>query len=315
MFIIHLRLHLTAAAVLCGLVCGTPVAARVLDVGPNHALKLPSEAAAVAKPGDTVRIEPGEYTDCAVWRAARLTIEGEGQGATLADRTCQGKGIFVIQGDDSTVRNLTFARARVADRNGAGIRDEAANLTVVRSRFVDNENGILAGLAARGSIRILDSEFRGNGKCELSCAHGVYVGKGRVTLLDIEHSRFLDQHVGHHIKSRAAKTIVIDNDIADGPQGNSSYLIDIPNGGDVLIERNRLEKGPRSENASTAISIGAEGVTHPTHQLIVRDNSFTSDLPESTIFVRNGTETPALLSGNRLIGKTIPLEGPGSVRP
>ena len=310
--VVHAKRSLIAGAILCTLLPGAP-AARILDVGPHHALRMPSQAAALAMPGDIIRIEPGEYTDCAIWRAARLRIEATGDGATLSGRSCQGKGIFVIQGDDTTVQNLTFARAAVLDRNGAGIRDEAANLTILHSRFIDNENGILVGYSASGTIRILDSEFRGNGKCELACAHGIYAGAG--SLLDVEHSRFFNQHVGHHIKSRTPRTILIDNDIADGPKGNSSYLVDIPNGGDLLMQGNRLEKGPHSENASIAVSIGAEGVEHPTHQLIIRDNSLTNDLPEPTTFVRNMSQTPALLVGNRLTGKIVPLAGPGSVRP
>ncbi len=267
----------------------------------------------VAKPGDVIRIAPGEYTDCAVWRASRLTIEGTGSGAVLADKSCAGKGIFVIQGSDTTVRNLTFARARVPDRNGAGIRVEGRNLTVEHSRFIDNENGILAGGLANGTIRILDSEFLGNGECSPLCAHGIYVGA--IDKLDIERSRFADQHIGHHIKSRALDTVLIDNDIADGPEGDSSYLVDISNGGNLLMQGNRMEKGPKSSNTGTAVSIGAEGVTHPTQELIVRGNRFTSDLPEPTVFVRNLTTTPALLSGNHLQGRVTPLVGPGSVSP
>jgi pectate lyase len=62
----------------------------------------------------------------------------------LTGKTCVGKGIFVIDGSDITVRNITFMRAAVPDRNGAGIRAEGRNLTVEKSRFIDNENGILA---------------------------------------------------------------------------------------------------------------------------------------------------------------------------
>ncbi len=120
----------------------------------------------MAKPGDVIRIAPGEYTDCAIWRASRLTIEGTGAGAVLANKSCAGKGIFIIQGNDTTVRNLTFAHAAVPDHNGAGIRVEGRNLTVEHSRFIDNENGILAGVIANSTIRIIDSEFRGNGKCD-----------------------------------------------------------------------------------------------------------------------------------------------------
>jgi hypothetical protein len=285
----------------------------VLEVGPTQRLKLPSQAAAAATAGDIIRIAPGEYTDCAVWRASRLTIEATGDGAVLTGKTCVGKGIFVIDGSDITVRNITFMRAAVPDRNGAGIRAEGRNLTVEKSRFIDNENGILANANSASTIRIVDSEFRGNGKCDQQCAHGIYVDS--MDRLEVEHSRFADQHVGHHIKSRARHTVLIDNDIVDGPEGNSSYLVDVPNGGDLLMQGNRLQEGRLSENSDTAVAIGFEGVTHPTQDLVIRDNDFTSDLPNLLSFVHNRTTTPALLSGNHLHSDVTPLIGPGTVSP
>ena len=287
--------------------------AGVLVVGPSQRLKLPSQAAAVARPGDIVRIAPGEYTDCAVWRTSMLTIEATGEGAVLKDKTCAGKGIFVIDGNDITVRNLTFMRAAVPDANGAGIRAEGRNLTVEHSRFIDNENGLLANAVPGSTIRIVDSEFRGNGKCAPQCAHGIYVGA--IDRLQVEHSRFVDQHVGHHIKSRARHTVLIDNDIVDGPEGNSSYLVDVPNGGDLLMQGNRLQKGSLSENSDTAVAIGFEGVKHPTQDLVIRGKDFTSDLPNLASFVHNRTSTPALLSGNHLHSQVTPLIGPGTVGP
>jgi hypothetical protein len=309
------RSCLTAFSVIMLLTACTtgPGGGNVLEVGPSHHLKLPSQAAAVASSGDIVRIDAGEYSDCAVWRTNRLTIEATGDGAVLADKSCAGKGIFVIDGNDITVRNIIFTRAAVPDQNGAGIRAEGRNLPVEHSRFIDNENGILANPIPGSTIRILDSEFRGNGKCVPTCAHGIYVNA--VDRLDIEHSRFFDQHVGHHIKSRARSTVLIDNDIADGANGNSSYLVDIPNGGDLLMQGNRLQKGKMSENTGTAVPIGEEGVSNPTHELTIRDNEFTSDLPGTTVFVRNRTDTPATLSGNQLHGLVTPLVGPGTVSP
>ena len=129
----------------------------VLEVGPTQRLKLPSQAAAAAGAGDIIRIAPGEYADCAVWRASRLTIEATGDGTVLTGKTCAGKGIFVIDGNDITVRNITFMRAEVPDHNGAGIRAEGRNLTVKKSRFIDNENGLLANPKSESTIRIVDS--------------------------------------------------------------------------------------------------------------------------------------------------------------
>jgi hypothetical protein len=285
---------------------------RTLQVGPSHALKLPSQAAAVARDGDTVLIDPGDYDDCALWRASRLTIAARAPGVVFVGKTCLGKAIFVINGNDVTLRGITFTHAAVPDHNGAGIRAQGGNLTVETSRFIDNEEGILAGSSPRSVIRVTRSEFRGNGNCVAACAHGIYVGT--IALLDVEDSRFTDTHEGHDIKSRALRTVLRGNDISDGPDGNSSYLVDISNGGDLLMEHNTLSKGPHTDNDTTAVSIGAEGVRNPTTSLVIRYNSFTNLLPTPTDFVHNLTQTGAELIGNRLMGNVVPLQGPGAVR-
>jgi hypothetical protein len=285
-----------------------PVAAvaRDLPVGPTRVLKVPSQAATVALNGDIVRIDPGTYADCAIWTASHLTIEAAGPGVVIAGKTCAGKGIFITLGADITISGITFADASVIWHNGAGIRAAGDNLTVEHSRFLHNENGILAGGGPDSVLRITDSEFVGNGACIELCAHGVYAG-APIALLDIERSVFRDTKVGHHIKSRARDTVVRDSRIEDGPGGTASYLIDIPNGGNVLIQGNTMEKGAHSENPATAIDIGEEGVKNPTAALVVRDNVFRADGPVRTAFVRNDTTTPVELTGNTITGDVEPL--------
>ena len=300
-----------AVMVACVSVLSAPAASKTLEVGAGHPLKAPSAAAIVAAAGDTIEIEPGEYFDCAVWNANGLTIVGKGPGVVITDKTCQGKALFVTVGNDITIRNVTFTRARVPDQNGAGIRSEGRNLTVERSRFINNENGILTGDSGDSTIKIAESEFIRNGKCEASCAHGIYVG--HIALLHIEHCRFLETKVGHHVKSRALRTELIGNSIFDGENGTSSYLVDIPNGGSLIMEGNVLEKGPRTENQETAISIGAEGVTQRTAEITIKHNKFTNDQPRETVFVRNLTATEAELVGNSFDGKVVPLSGDGHV--
>src|SRR5207253_2270810 len=118
--------------------------------------------------------------------AARLTITAAASGpVVLADTTCEGKAIFVIKGDDVTVRGITFRGARVPDHNGAGIRAEGRNLTLENSRFIDNEEGLLAGVFTVSTITIRNTYFKGNGLCtSSSCAHAVYVGK--IARLNVE---------------------------------------------------------------------------------------------------------------------------------
>ncbi|MEJ0016911.1 MAG: hypothetical protein WDN25_10120 [Acetobacteraceae bacterium] len=305
---------LLALALFVPAACTTaaPALARTLEVGKEQEFKSVSAAVAAANSGDTISIEPGQYFDCAIVKQNNLTIQGKGPGVVLTDKPCGGKALLVIAGKDVTVRDITLQRARVPDKNGAGIRAEGGNLTVINSRFLDNENGILAADMPDATIRIIGSEFIGNGKCDPSCAHGVYVN--RLALLHVEKSRFFETKTAHHIKSRALRTEVINSDIRDGENGSSSYLIEVPNGGSLIVEGNTMEKGPRTDNQANAIMIGAEGITQPTDELIFKNNTFINDQNRPTTFVHNITATRAQLIGNVFKGQVRPLDGDGTVR-
>jgi len=309
-----------ACCVLAGL--WAPAASRTLEVGPTRALTGPALAARVARDGDRVVFDPGVYRECAIWTASRLTLEARRPPSTMNQTimtqtivtgpSCAERGLFLFTGNDITVRGMVFLRGRSIWHNGAGILMEGRNLTVENSQFLDCENGILAGGSPDSVVRIRQVLFRGNGSCEGSCAHALYIGK-RIARLEVTGSVFLDTHVGHYIKSRAQATVIRDNRIEDGPTGTSSYLIELPDGGDGEIVNNVLQKGALSDNRDTAISIGTESLLNPTRSLEISGNRFTSDLPEPVRFVRNGTQTPARLAGNKLIGRVTPLEGPGTL--
>jgi len=298
-------------ALAMGLCCVGTAWAKTLEVGPDQEFKAPSQAIAAAADGDVVEIAPVKdgYFDCAVLRANHLTVEGKGADVVLTDKTCEGKAIFVTTGNDITIRNITFTRARVPDGNGAGIRAEGSNLTVEKSRFINNENGILAADAPDSTIRILDSEFTRNGKCQNACAHGIYIGS--IALLHIEGTKFFDTRDGHHVKSRAARTELIGNDIEDGPNGTSSYLVDISNGGTLIMENNILEKGPHSTNARAAIMIGGDDSSRKPIELTFVNNSFVNVGSAITAFVLNWSGVAPSLEGNRLRGPVVLLSDDG----
>src|SRR5678815_5689730 len=137
-----LRFTRASALALALALAAVPAAwADTLLVGPQHALKTPSAAAKVARDGDVVEIEPGLYAgDAAVWTQNRLTLRGRGGRAHLrADGAhAESKGIWVLKGAETTIENLEFSGARVADRNGAGIRLEGPGLTLRNCHFHDN---------------------------------------------------------------------------------------------------------------------------------------------------------------------------------
>lgn len=295
---------------LTGIVTASPSLGATLKVGPDQAYKVPSAAAMVAKNGDHIEIAPGQYFDCAVWNADNLVIEGTGPGVVITDKTCMGKGLFVIEGNNTTVRDLTLTRSRVPDMNGAGIRLDNGNLTVDSVKFIDNQTGILGGVPGT-TVTIRNSDFDKNGICAGACAHAMYIAD--IRLLRVENSHFSNTRQAHSIKSRALRTEVIGCTITDGPDGTSSYLIDVPNGGALVVRDNTLEKGPKAEN-QTAIAIGEEGVAQPTPEITITDNNFRNDGSHQTTLVWNLTATPAVLKGNKLAGSVIPLKGDGRMQ-
>ena len=302
---------LCGLALVAALSCDAASAA-VLKVGPGEKYTLPSQAILAAAPGDTIRIAPGTYRDCVAWDKDNLTVEGIGAGPVLQDAICQGKGIFVIGAPNATIRNISFEGAATDEGNGSGIRAEGANLIVEKCSFRNNQDGILTANTRGATVLIRDSSFVGNGAClpNKGCAHGVYIGF--VGLVRIERSHFEGSKIGHHVKSRAKRTELVDNTIEDGKAGTSSYLVDVPNGGSLVMTGNTLEKGPNTQNPTAAISIGAEGDRRPPSEVVISGNTFTND-GLRTIFVRNMTKSNAQLSGNVVRGAARILTGPGTV--
>lgn len=302
-----------AALLFTGSLFATAAAAAVLTVGPGKMYAQPAGAAAHAKSGDTIKIFPGTYHG-AVWTKPNLTIIGMGGGPTITGPVLKGKGLFVIDGANITVKNIAFKGAKNGAGNGAGLRVENTGLTVVNSRFWGNQNGILTNNNVHFTLSVTGSQFGGNGSCAGSgCAHAIYAG--HIASLTVTNSTFNNTKAGHHIKSRANQTVITGNTITDGPKGTSSYLIDVPNGGGVTITGNTLEKGPKSKNYSIAISLGEEGASNPAGPMLIAGNKFRNDgRPTTFVFNRTG-QAGLVLSNNVLTGnKTTVLKGKGSVQ-
>lgn len=268
-------------------------APQTLRVGPYREFVLPSIAAQFAKNGDTIEIDAGIYDrDAAVWKQNNLTIRGVGGMVHLDSRgtTAQHKGIWVLRGNNTTIENIEFSGARVPDRNGAGIRLEGAGLTVRNSFFHNNENGILCGANPQAIVVVEHSEFAHNGHGD-GQSHNIYCGP--IQSLTMRFNYIHHAKVGHNIKSRAARNLILYNRIGDEDDGNSSYAIDLPNGGLAILLGNIIQKGPKAENR-TLISFGAESYKHTTNDLHVVNNTLVNEHPIGRfIFVRNA---PALVT-------------------
>lgn len=288
-------------------------AARVLRVGPHEKLPFPSAAAKIARDGDVIEIEAGTYAgDAAVWRQNRLTIRGVGGRAHVrADGVeAEGKGLWIVKGNDATVTGVEFSGAKVPDGNGAGIRLEGRNLILRDCYFHDNENGILTSPNPASDVVIENSEFAHNGAGD-GLTHNIYIGKIRSFTL-----RFSYVHhavLGHDVKSRAMRNYVSYNRIMDESDGTSSYSVEFPNGGLAFVIGNLIEQGPRGENF-IIVSYGNEGLQHPQNELYFASNTVVNDRPGGGRFVFIKTADSALIVNNLFSGPGDVLTGPGELR-
>jgi hypothetical protein len=229
--------------------------ARELDVGPGKAYAAPSDAAAVARDGDTVNIAPGIYYDCAMWHASGLTIAGTGPDVRITDKACAGKAAFVIEGNNVVIRGLSFARVRVIDGNGAGIRAEGRDLTVEGTSFVNNQIGILAG-GQGGSLRIADCTFSANGvSLDGQPTHSVLAGA--LDLLRIERSSFQDARGGDHVISSARRTELADDRLTDEGGHMSGPLVTVL-GGSLMLDHSTVDLSRNAADRPGAILVAGD---------------------------------------------------------
>ena len=286
--------------------------ATTFQVGPQRMYTFPSQVMNLVQNGDTVDIDAGVYLgDVGVWTANDLLIRGIGGKAHLRanGNNAQGKAIWVIQGDDNVLEHIEFSEASVPDQNGAGIRMEGTNLTLRHCYFHDNEQGILAGDNPESRILVEFSEFANNGFGN-GFTHHIYAN--RIFRLTVQFCYLHHANVGHHIKSRARYSNILYNRIMDEEDGNSSYLIDLPDGGIATVMGNLLMQGPFAENGSL-ISYGFENYPFEyMHRLFVYNNSMVNGRSAGNFVSINGFPMGAVLN-NIMVGPGNVLGDTGGV--
>ncbi|MBK9104498.1 MAG: T9SS type A sorting domain-containing protein [Saprospiraceae bacterium] len=268
-------------------------------VGPTRIYPYCSQIAGQVQNGDTILIDAATYVNDpqVIWNKSDLYIAGIGgrprleAGSIIANDMSNGKGIFVISGANVHVHNIEFARAVVQDNNGAGIRQEGANLWVSNCRFDSNEMGILGGNIANCKTTVEYCEFVNNGSIfNPGYQHNIYINHidSLVFRFNYSHDAIAE---GHELKSRATYNFILYNRIAN-ESGDDSRTIDLPNGGTSVIVGNVIEQGPNSAN-SNILGYGLEGLTNNApHHLFCCNNTFINKKSNgSFIQVANGMDT------------------------
>ena len=285
---------------------------RVLHVGPARTITSVAEAARIARSGDTIEIDDGEYLgDVATWTQDRLTIRAlPGRVRMVAGgKSAEGKAIWVIKGTDVLVEGIEFTGTRVADLNGAGIRHEGAKLTVRNCKFYDNENSILTSNNHSAELIIENTEFHHNGAGD-GQSHNLYVGE--IHRLTITGSYSHHARTGHLLKSRAEENYVMYNRLTDESEGRASYELEFPSGGQAYVIGNIIEQGPHTENPHM-VSFGIEGYRWERNEIFLVNNTLVDDRRGGGNFFRVAAGAQRVVAiNNLLLGRSrLELAGPG----
>ena len=306
-----MKTHLLTIALLTGLVSN----AATYQVGASRVYKTPNALylANVVQNGDTIEIDPETYsgTAClAQWKPNNLYIKGL-VGRSKAHMKANGKyilgkGIWVLGGKDITVDNIEFSEASVPDKNGAGIRLDRTGMTVRHCYFHDNENGILTSNPYAGDILIEYTEFNKNGYGD-GFTHNLYIG--HVNKLTFRYNYSHHAYIGHNLKSRAEENFIYYNRIMDEALGESSRLIDLPNGGFSIIMGNVLMQGPKAKN-NNLFGYGLEGLSNSRKEFHFINNTLLNKRKASCIFlsIKAGT-TVAQVKNNIFTGTGTVISG------
>lgn len=265
--------------------------AAVWNVGPSQTYTQPSQVKPLVQDGDTIYIDGGVYlNDATKWTKKNLKFIGLGP---ISNRSIlrysgdipNGKGIFVFESagicDNAYIENIVFDGAQVSDANGgngAGIRFQANNLTIVNCKFLNCQNGILEGnnQVTTSNVTILNSEFENNGYQQPNNAtysgyeHNIYISAGTDTLLVKNNYFHHPRGQANSIKTRALRSFILYNLIDEGDTGYGSWEINIAQGGMNVIMGNIIIQGPIGANHGI---VGYDAVTNPIEDFYFINNT------------------------------------------
>lgn len=258
----------------------------------------------------TILLAPGTYRQCAVQTAGTITLRATEAGQSVFDgTTCEGKAALVLRGNGATIDGIVFQNMRVRDLNGAGIRLERGDLTVLNAMFRNSEQGILTADDPTATIRIDRSTFSRLGRCgDHPCAHSIYIG-GYGSLI-VTRSRFERGSGGHYVKSRAARAEIVDNMFDDSQGTETNYMIDLPAGAIGRVESNFFIQGENKENYSAFVAVAAEARDNPSAGLVIAANTarLAPGVERNTFFVADWSGERLALGRNSLAPGIAPYE-------
>lgn len=237
-----------------------------------------SSATSAIKAGSVVIFGRGIYTNGLSINQDAVTLRGS-EGTHFKGASVQGKATFVVNGNNVVIESIECSEVAVPHKNGACVRQNGRDLTLRYVYFHDSEQGILSAKGS-GRLTIENSRFERLGK--IGRAHAVYSNNDR---LEIRYSCFLSSKgEGHEIKSRAPVTL-IESSVVASLSGKDSRLIDVSNGGALIVRNSVLEQGVNSSNLEL-IGFGLEGMKsgHP-QSVTLENNTILAEQPRGNVLL------------------------------
>lgn len=262
-----------------------------------------------AKSGAVIDLPAGPYDIYDLEISKSLTLRGPAgdNQAVLYHSGVVDKGLLTPRpGVSLTVENITFRDTNAWDKNGAGIRHEGRDLTIINCNFLRNEDGVLVTGDQKGVITIQNSRFVNNGYGD-GQSHGIYVNHSAA--LRITESHFEGTRIGHHVKSLAEETVLTGNHFDDA-NGRTSYALDASRGGAVTVTGNTIIQSADSENyhfINYDTSRGGKAVS-----MTINGNTIINKY-NGGVFLRNDTRVAPVINGNTVInegGKPLKMPKP-----
>jgi len=277
-----------------------------LTVGAGKDFPSIHAAVTAAHDNDVIAIAPGNYVnDFPPPLNKPLTLRGDGGFVNLLHDPQRGAlslpGILVIGSGDILnqpeiiLENFDLSGAQTRAGNAAAIYYLGGDLTCRNSLLHHNQAGIRGGNSSLiGRVRFIDCEICANGTDD-GRTHNMDLCANQLTL---ENTLVHDARGGHEVRSRCQNTEIFNSRLLQ-QNGTGTWLLDMPNAGNLLLQNSLLHKGANSANPTCLIAIGEEGDLMPTRRLIIQDNTIINDRDDLQMLLWNHS-IPAKLSGNSL---------------
>jgi hypothetical protein len=213
-----------------------------------------------------------------------------------------GKGALIVK-TDSTISGIAFEDVTVPEGNGSGIRHDAGALAVHDCAFLRCQDGYLGiGESVAFAHCLFDACGLGDGQ-----THAIYVSAG-VKRATATACRFRGTKIGHHFKSRAENSLLVDCRMEPATE---SYSADFPWGGVVDIWNCHMAQGPDTDN-NVLVNYGSERNSPlALHSFAMSDCTLTSRGVAHAVGLRFDPRIPVnvTLTNVHFVGIETPMQG------